>query len=526
MEENKENLNELDQNVEITLEPVSVENPTGPSLEVNEEVTPMPEPVPMPVPEPMPVAPQPVPVTPETEATLTPVAEISTNNLEAVEQPKKAKKTGLIVGIVVLLLLVAGAVFFYLYAIDKVIFNKNIDKMMARFIVSEENINNSKKGEVKTLTTIDTTKSDILPKLNYTVDANITLDLEKNMMNIVYSVLSQDKKFDGELFAKDNNVFAKFNAIENKVFDLGDEYGVDLKEMSTSKFTVKEYNKLVTYLNKSINDNADKKDLDIDKVKINVGGKEYNSKKITYTINPKEFADISVSFLTLVKNDKQLVAALSEDSAKTIKDIEKNIADIKKDGLKDFDETINYSVYMDGFTALRHEITSKDDNTSLLYDMFDEAKNKVEKLTIVQGSKNLVEATFIETAENKYDVVIDAPEIAKLTGTYTKDKDNYSLDFKALVNGQELGIIKLDASDMAKDKAVVKLEVSSAAFGLELKSEMISDTTKDVKVMETTGATPFESMTAEEQQKFYGVLMEVFGPLMATQTPETPAVTQ
>lgn len=511
MEENNQNLNDLN-HTEVILEPASVENPTGvdASAELPIEAMAVPEPAPMPIPEEAAPMPMPTPM-PMPEELVAP-APSPMNGEVAETSTKPKKKVGLIVAIVLILLLIAGIAGFIFYAGTKIIFEKNIDRMMAKFYIEEVYDKPFNKGELKATTVIDTTASNVLPKFKYDLVTDFNIDLDKKIVNIVYSLASESNKIDGEFITNEKSSFVKFNFIDNKLFDLG-EAMIDFAEMNNSQFTVKDYNKVVKYFNRAINVNVHNNDLKTEKAKINVGGKDYNSKKIIYEITPEEAKSIVTTFLNNVKKDKNLVKALFGDLDKGNKTLDESIENVKNNDFKK-ESTIQYIVYMDGLKGLRHEVLAAE-GSKIVFDMYNEAKNSVEKLSVYYHEQKQVEMIITKTATDKYNLDIDVAGSFKINGTYNEGKDSSALDLKVAMQGQEFATIKLTSNGRG-DKSDGTLEIASAALGINISSKVSADLTKTAKAIDTSGAVPYSSMSEEEQQMLSTVMMTVLGPIMAS----------
>lgn len=528
MEENN-NLNEVNTDSitspEIVLEPASVENPTGvemPDQNVEPIVgtatpmqaepvveTPAIEPiVEAPVIEPMMNNPQ----MPETPLVAEPSASVEPLKTE---KPANGKKLGLIVAVIAILVLIAAIAGFWVFTGDKIIFEKNIDKLMAKFKIEELESREFKSGEISTKTSIDTSSSFLLPQMQYEVNADFSIDLDKNLMNIAFDIANSEDNLIGEIIAKEKGLFARFEDISDKILIIDSDFANDFENLELNEFTIKDYNKIITYLNRAININVHREDLTKEKVKITVGGKEYNSKKISYLIDEEEIRDITVTFLTNVKDDKELLKALSSDTAKLKKEIEDTIKEVENEEL-DNETKIVYSVYMNGFTALRHEVTMEEyEKAYLRYDMYKDGKNMVEKLIVKsEDGEDFLELTIKNTDKGKYDLELKVADLALVKGNVEKTDKKLNLKLDVFVEEENVALIKLSSNVISKDKSTTKLELSSELLGFELVSDITIDQSKKVANIDVSKAVELDEIDDEEYFSLMEKVAKLFGPLL------------
>lgn len=521
MEEKNNNLDEMNTSSsttpEVVLEP-AVDNPTGVEQPANEVVEPVVQAAVTPQVETTVDNSKPEPAIESPQASVTPGAATPTPTPTPTLKAK-GKKTGIIVALVAIILLIVAMVGFWVFAGDKIIFEKNIDRLMAKLKVTELENQEFKKGLISTKTSVDTSSSFLLPQMQYDINADISVDFDKNLMNIALDIANDEDNFIAELIAKEKGLFAKFDVISDKIFIIDSDFTNEFDDFELNDFSAKDYNKIITYLNRAINTNVDRDDLTKEKAKIFVNDKEYNAKKISYLIDEEELKDIAITFLTSIKDDKKLLKTFSSDTDKIKKELEEAIKELKEEDL-DEDIKATYSVYMNGFTALRHEVVLEEDDEKIfvLYDMYNEDKKSVEKLTInFEHDENMFEMIVKNTAKDKYEIEIDITDVALIKGKYEKTSKKLNLEFDVLLEDEKIAQIKLSSSVESKDKSKAKLEFTSELLGIELISDITVDKSKKVKDINVSKAIELDEIDEDDYLSLEEKITKLFGPLLGSE---------
>jgi hypothetical protein len=242
---------------------------------------------------------------------------------------------------------------------------------------------------------------------------------------------------------------------------------------------------------------------------IKLGEKNVRVQKISVEVTEKDKANIYISVLKDIQNNKKLLEKL----AKVFQD--DNVGQYKKyldDQIKALREEYNsqeklfdYNVYVKNLKVLRHEIVSNND-TYLLDTYLDSDRKSNMTFTYNEGSKKVLKFNAVKEKENKVRVKLEDENKNVSSGIYEYDgqKVNFTMttsNAKKAVLGTV--IYTLNKEDDTTYNSSLDLEMKKKAtdensfIKLVYKSNISS--ISEVNVLETK--TPLKRITATDEEK-------------------------
>ena len=242
---------------------------------------------------------------------------------------------------------------------------------------------------------------------------------------------------------------------------------------------------------------------------IKLGEKNVRVQKISVEVTEKDKANIYISVLKDIQNNKKLLEKL----AKVFQD--DNVDQYKKyldDQIKALREEYNsqeklfdYNVYVKNLKVLRHEIVSNND-TYLLDTYLDSDRKSNMTFTYNEGSKKVLKFNAVKEKENKVRVKLEDENKNVSSGIYEYDgqKVNFTMttsNAKKAVLGTV--IYTLNKEDDTTYNSSLDLEMKKKAtdensfIKLVYKSDISS--ISEVNVLETK--TPLKRITTTDEEK-------------------------
>lgn len=242
---------------------------------------------------------------------------------------------------------------------------------------------------------------------------------------------------------------------------------------------------------------------------IKLGEKNVRVQKISVEVTEKDKANIYISVLKDIQNNKKLLEKL----AKVFQD--DNVGQYKKyldDQIKALREEYNsqeklfdYNVYVKNLKVLRHEIVSNND-TYLLDTYLDSDRKSNMTFTYNEGSKKVLKFNAVKEKENKVRVKLEDENENVSSGIYEYDgqKVNFTMttsNAKKAVLGTV--IYTLNKEDDTTYNSSLDLEMKKKAtdensfIKLVYKSNISS--ISEVNVLETK--TPLKRITTTDEEK-------------------------
>ena len=341
-----------------------------------------------------------------------------------------------------------------------------------------------------------------------------SLSLNINDANQVHNInLVNDYSYD----KNDKKLYGDCKLSYNSLVNLELEY---LQKDNKTSFTLKDilelkdftYEDLVTIYEsffKAVGNNMNNKKLVKVRQSIKLGEKNVRVQKISVEVTEKDKANIYISVLKDIQNNKKLLEKL----AKVFQD--DNVGQYKKyldDQIKALREEYNsqeklfdYNVYVKNLKVLRHEIVSNND-TYLLDTYLDSDRKSNMTFTYNEGSKKVLKFNAVKEKENKVRVKLEDENKNVSSGIYEYDgqKVNFTMttsNAKKAVLGTV--IYTLNKEDDTTYNSSLDLEMKKKAtdensfIKLVYKSNISS--ISEVNVLETK--TPLKKITTTDEEK-------------------------
>ncbi len=353
--------------------------------------------------------------------------------------------------------------------------------------------------------------------ISFKMDSILELGIENIDINVLYNDDFKAKKsnFNLQFLFGQNELSLDYLLMNNKMYlklkDVFDQYYyMDMEYVSLIHDANKvDSEKLIDIVFDALKDGVNDQDFKKSKETVTLGDKTKKTTKISYAVTSKNLCQVGIDILTSMKEDKELMTLMS--SGQSVKEIEAQIDELislLKQGKREKETTLfHYNVYYYGFNNIVMEEFDFE-GTAIQYchyDQVDEVKildlaSKNSYFTMKTEEKNhqtkisgfILTYPYQGTYEKKddsstlkltFDVGDGASFTLNLDGKVVEDNDHYKEQVNIALGGKE--------DDIVLDKM---LEIS-------LTTEYSFDQTIDTSV--TNGATSFDQMTEEEQNKIF-----------------------
>lgn len=354
-----------------------------------------------------------------------------------------------IISIIAILLINYGV---YLNINSKYIVTNNVNTLLSNILPTVNKVKNylEPKGYFDTLKSSKITTQNTLTYNN------------EELLNITGDIYTSSLKQQGYadlntiiLGKKTVNITSYFN--DNKMYFtlkniLKNIYYTDLSSITSKDkevLTEAEKNRIITYLKDAIITKINNKQLNVENTTLELT-KTTKVKKHSISLTQSDIYDIEESFLTKIKNDKEVLKYLTTNYKQiNINDILKEISDSKKDYNKDnYHDVYIINIYTSGFTntVVKYEIvnnygnTSNNTNMTSIYSIskYDNKYKLSNQNTILEINNNII-----------FEKVSDS--IVKITG----DIYDFNVDYKYEKNANN---ISLTGTTSYQKKVVYNLE--------------------------------------------------------------------
>ncbi len=488
------------------------ENQLQPPLEGSPvEPTPMPEP-PIPIEPPVDVVPTPEPViptvppfeaTPETVAPVEPMAS-ATPDLglqptapglsSSADQPsfnfqKKKGKTGLIIGICAVLLVIAGAVIFYLISTSpKAIFKSVVNSFYQDFSSS---ISDTEENEFD----INFLEDSILAKGNlaitsdmaelsmindYMIDYTLGLDVKNEKMEAGISITESEKELINFLMNfKENAIYASLGTVFDKVINLDNislEEIADIEDLKTYfegtktlSLTTDDIDYIVETMKDLINKSFDDVKFEKSSENTEIGDITVKARKLSLVLDESNTKIIGDTVLKgMIADDKLLekIAMISGQDAADLKSLlEDALDEIDYD---EFDDSSVLAIYTKGLTNKVIKISVLQDDEEMAY------YSNYKDLTTIWIDNGMVIITLDET-NDKGELVVTYNKKKVLTATINEFEGNVvDVDYTLFMDEDKItGSIKSSYKDSTWKGSMTANLSSDTNFKIAIDYEMI-----------------------------------------------------
>jgi len=352
------------------------------------------------------------------------------------------------------------------------------------------------------------------------VDSILDLGFENADINILYNDDFKAKKSNMNLqFLLDQNqldldYFLMNDKMYMKLKDVFDKYYyTDMEYVSFIHDANKvDSEKMIDIIFDALKNGVNDKDFKKSKETISLGDKTKKTTKISYNVTSKKLYQVGIDILTAIKNDKDLMALMSNGQSKEeiASEIDQLISMLKQ-GLKEEEvHVFTYNVYYYGFNNIVMEEFDFDGTAFQYYhyDKIDEikildlaSKNSYFTMKMEEEKNDTKISGFIvtypyqgsyqkkdnsTTVKLSFDMGDGAHLDLEMNGTNKESDNNYQEQIDIKIGGQENGT---DLENMIQ---------------LSIKTEYSFDQKIDTSV--TNGAVSFDAMTEEEQQNIWEAL--------------------
>ena len=313
-----------------------------------------------------------------------------------------------------------------------------------------------------------------------------------SLVNLELEYLQKDNKTSFTL----KNIFDNYYYIYNDILELKDFTYEDLVTIYESFF-------------KAVGNNMNNKKLVKVRQSIKLGEKNVRVQKISVEVTEKDKANIYISVLKDIQNNKKLLEKLAkvfqDDNVDQYKKyLDDQIKALRKE-YNSQEKLFDYNVYVKNLNVLRHDIVSNND-TYLLDTYLDSDRKSNMTFTYNEGSKKVLKFNAVKEKENKVRVKLEDENKNVSSGIYEYDgqKVNFTMttsNAKKAVLGTV--IYTLNKEDDNTYNSSLDLEMKKKAtdensfIKLVYKSNISS--ISEVNVLETKP--PLKKITTTDEEK-------------------------
>ncbi|MBR1386592.1 MAG: hypothetical protein IJ568_07155 [Bacilli bacterium] len=361
--------------------------------------------------------------------------------------------------------------------------------------------------------------------INATVSAKINVDDEIATGQLDFYGGKEQLYLLGEL-KEGNEKFALEGLLKEKriYFTLKDKlskyYYVDLdeilKEVQTELENLEglniDFEKITKYIEESIEEVITEDKIEVESATKTINGKEYKTKKYSYTITGLDVYNMASSFIKKVKADKELYKQLVDVLEKTeyknanIDEMFDAVLD-EIAVVKEYGKLLTYKAHIYNDVAISSEITVyiQEQNQSIpLLFVINNIDGFYEAYLSVMGQR-IINFEAKETSTDNYDLSVSAQGQKLVVGTFKGNEDKFSLELR---NTEALGEeFKVTADAEIKDEFTTKANIKFE-FARELDGELTIETkvVDSIPSVDVSNSAPYKEMTEEDKK-----VLEEFG---------------
>lgn len=377
---------------------------------------------------------------------------------------KRKNNKGIIIIIIFILLIILGIGFYFLskpknmllLSVQKYISDlgtsKDINSISSNYNLSFEM--NSSNEEMNGLFNIYN---------NLKISGLYELDLNKKIANIEVGSTYKDKTLlNGSMYLEDDNYYILLEGI----YDNYIKYSNDTLTNNSVNNDIdkKDINNIINGFKNSIKHSIKDEYLTKNKEKININNKEYNTNKITLTVDNKNFKTIMKDIFTYLKNDKNFINSINNNSKENIDTkIEDILNNLDKLNEEDIPIEIKIDFYLKRFTNELVKLEIKNNISGEEVFNFNIIENNIE--LFIKEEDNII--NFKYTKSNNDNVVEISNEDYIMRIKYNIDtKYNKTILNKDISKSIELG--KLTKEELEE----ITNRISSREGLIELKNDL------------------------------------------------------
>lgn len=407
----------------------------------------------------------------------------------------KHKKTIIFLLIIYLILLSLSAAGYFISNSSKYIFSHSIER-------TSKNLLPNIKKSINLFSPINKEY-----KNNWHLNLNLVSEnnTSNNKTNINGDVYYEENKYYISANAKNNidnlnfQIFSNEDRIYFTVKDVLNSFYYIPSEKQDNKLLEKDINKIINYLEGSINEEITIKDFDKSKETIKLNNNQYKTTKVTLNLTDTLLNNITKTFINKLKNDTELSYSISKMVNMTEDEFKEYLDSLIKEN-KDIKnkKIFSYSIYVYNYQTLRHEIIN-DNIKYILEDYLD--NNRHMNFIISEDNEKILE---IFTEKNNNDIKINGTinEKIKFDGKLNRKKDEVkgNVNIKELDKETEAKTIKYKNNYM-NDESKINLEITDNNLSKTTINATITD--EVMPEVNTTNALNYETISEEDLTTIY-----------------------
>ncbi len=407
----------------------------------------------------------------------------------------KHKKTIIFLLIIYLILLSLSAAGYFISNSSKYIFSHSMER-------TSKNLLPNIKKSINLFSPINKEY-----KNNWHLNLNLVSEnnTSNNKTNINGDVYYEENKYYISANAKNNidnlnfQIFSNEDRIYFTVKDVLNSFYYIPSEKQDNKLLEKDINKIINYLEGSINEEITIKDFDKSKETIKLNNNQYKTTKVTLNLTDTLLNNITKTFINKLKNDTELSYSISKMVNMTEDELKEYLDSLIKEN-KDIKnkKIFSYSIYVYNNQTLRHEIIN-DNIKYILEDYLD--NNRHMNFIISEDNEKVLE---IFTEKNNNDIKINGTinEKIKFDGKLNRKKDEVkgNVNIKELDKETEAKTIKYENNYM-NDETKINLEITDNNLSKTTINATITD--EVMPEVNTTNALNYETISEEDLTTIY-----------------------
>lgn len=427
-----------------------------------------------------------------------------------VSQKEKSSNRGMTVFAIVLSVLSIGLLLggFYVLSSPKTIVLQSVSNWSGFF---KNGFQDSRSDSLKKLLSSDNVQLD--ESIELELDPTFGFGFDKISLDFLYNDNKEDQEsnfktkfsigedaLDLDGILKDNKLYVQVKDIFTKYYFLDTEYFSYFEEADTS-----DLDKLVDIVFDNIKENIKSGDFTKSKETIHLGEKTKKTTKISYEVTSHRLATVVIDILEDIKNDQDLMNALSESSVEGndfLNQIEE-LTNLLKTVLNQKDTTLfYYNVYYYGFNNIVMEEIA-DSETSIRYMHYQDV-NEFKILDIMSGVNYF--SLKLEDLKNETSIsgfILTYP----YSGSYTKSNQEKSLKLSLDFGGSQKINLEMTENEKTENdcyqvdgRFVItgNGDLFDLGKGITISTSVTVRSTDKVDINVPIDATNFNEMTDEE----------------------------
>lgn len=348
---------------------------------------------------------------------------------------------------------------------------------------------------------------------NYNLE--LGLDVKKEIATLNADISENNETIISLLtLLKNDNAYLKSPKLLNKVINLGEFNLFDNLNLNSYlkindeniTLTSDDLDYMLKFLKNSYLSSLDKRKFKLEHEKITINDKEYDSKKIIYTLDKENAERTSKYILKSILKDKKMLECLSKMTSSSKDTIKENI----KDSLDNLDfsdyDTLEMIIYTDNFNSFLGSVISDNEGNSLRITCIDKKLN----VKIMDSNDN---ALIYETKDEYQTLKYTENNKTLFEFQFNNTKNELNVDYNVNVESLALnGNITLKDIINTKNKIGASYNIS---FNTSLDTENFAMKgnfaleKKSLEEFDTKGSVKLEDLSEEELTKMYVTLMDI-----------------